>query len=207
MPKFPEPPSVSELARVRPAIRTLAKGAELWRVYFRGGPHPTLWNRFRSFGPTSSRFDHHTLPARVQRRQILYAAENGPTCVAEAFQDARFIDRSAGSPWLVAFELARAVKLLDLTGAWPTRAGASMSLCSGPRPRARRWSQAIFAAYPEVEGLIYPSSMNANEPCVALYERARSALPAHPTFHRALVDPSLLTPFRDAARRFGYGLA
>ena len=40
-----------------------------------------------------------------------------------------------------------------------------------PRPRARRWSQAIYAVYADAAGLWYASSMHANAPAVALYER------------------------------------
>ena len=86
------------------------------------------------------------------------------------------------------------------------RAGASTALHSGRRDRARRWSQAIYAAYPGADGLWYPSSMDANCPCVALYERARTALPARPSFHAALADPKLAVIVHHAAVRFGYRL-
>ena len=74
------------------------------------------------------------------------------------------------------------LRLLDLTGPWPTRAGASMLLASGPRGRARDWSRQVYAAYPQIQGLWYPSSMHAHARSAALYERARAALPAdlHP---------------------------
>ena len=49
--------------------------------------------------------------------------------------DTRVIDRTAHDPWLVAFELLQPLNLLDLTGVWPTRAGASMALNTGPGPR------------------------------------------------------------------------
>jgi hypothetical protein len=48
--------------------------------------------------------------------------------------------------------------------------------------------------------------MNANLPAVALYERAESALPASPEFHRPLADPALLAVLRNTARHLGYGL-
>jgi len=137
---------------------------------------------------------------------VLYAAESGPTSIAEVFQQTRTIDRSRAGPWLVSFRFARGVSFLDMTAAWPTRAGASMNIHSGMRARARRWSQVIYEAYPEVEGLLYASSMDANLPAVALYERALTALPATPTFHRALDDPALLGTLKSAASRFGYGL-
>lgn len=211
MAKFPEPPSARELAeRLEPEIRRLARGTRLWRVYYRGGPHPTRWPVFRAFGPTSARFDHHLTDAsgrpRVQERKVLHAAEQGLTSLAEVFQDTRVIDREAKSPWLVAFRLRRGLSLLDLTGTWPTRAGASMKISTGPRPRARRWSRAIYDAYPGVEGLYYPSSMQGNEPCLALYERAEDALRERPDFHRPLADPVLFGVLRNAAADLGYGL-
>lgn len=206
MPKFPEPPAAAELASLAPEWKKLPKATLLFRLYFRGGRHPSSWNGWRSYGPTSSRFDHHLPPPRPQERAILYCATQGPTCLAEVFQDTRTVDRLGRDPWLVAFQLARPVQLLDLTGSWPTRAGASMAINTGPRPRARRWSQAIYEAYSAAEGLLYASSMFANRPAVALYERAGSALPLFPSFHRPLSDPALLEVLRHAARQLGYGL-
>jgi len=53
-----------------------------------------------------------------------------------------------------------------------------MALNSGPRPRARRWSAAIYDTYPHIGGLWYPSSMYGGTPAVALYERIEDALTA-----------------------------
>lgn len=202
MPKFPEPPPA--LASVKPVVKTLAAGTLLWRIYFQGGPFPGAWGAFRTFGPTGSRFDHQPPPPAVHTRGILYAAAHGPTCFAEVFQDTRVIDRTFRAPALVGFELTRPVALLDLTGTWPTTAGASMAINTGPRSRSRRWSQAIYAAYPRLEGLYYCSSMDANQPAVALYERAQGAMPKTPTFHRMLADPLVSALVSRAALRFNY---
>ena len=206
MAKFPEPPTARAMAAIAPEVRTMPAGTRLWRIYFRGGRHPNFWDEFRSFGPTRSRFDHHLPPARAQERSILYAALEGPICLAEVFQQTRVIDRVASDPWLAGFDLKAAVDLLDLTGIWPTRAGASMVIASGPRPRAQRWSQTIYEAYPHLQGLYYPSSMSANQPAVALYERALAAVPAKPVFHRPLVDPALRGLLGRSAKDLGYGL-
>lgn len=207
MEKLPNPPPVHELATVRPALKVMKKRTLLWRVYFRGGPYPTIWNAMRRFGPVATaRFDHHEEPAQFQRRAVLYAARQGPTCFAEVFQDTRVIDRHRRHPWLVAFELSRPVRLLDLTGTWPTRAGASMAIASGIRSRARRWARAIYAAYPSLEGLYYPSSMHANAPSVVFNERAAPALPPRPRFHRSLLDSVLLRIIRHTASDIGYGV-
>jgi hypothetical protein len=204
--KFPEPPPSAELAKVAPAWRVLSAGTLLWRLYFRGGGHPTFWNTLRAYGPTQGRFDHHLPPPRVQDRSILYAAAEGAICFAEVFQDTRLIDRTARDPWLAGFVLKGPLRLLDLTGVWPTRAGASMALSIGPRSRSQRWSRAVYEVYPEVVGVYYPSSMYRNRPCAALYERGAEALPKRPEFHRPLRDPALLPVIRRVAKDIGYGL-
>lgn len=206
MTKFPEPPDVRTLAAIAPEVKRLERGTILWRLYFQGGRHPLPWNALRHYGPTLGRFDPHEPPPRVQRRAVLYAASTGPTSLAEVFQETRVIDRRAQSPWLVAFALTRPVALLDMTRTWPTRAGASMALTTGPRSRAQRWSRVIWAAYPAIEGIWYGSSMFANTPCAAFFERAKSAIPERPVFHRALTEPALLEPLRNAAYEMGYGL-
>jgi hypothetical protein len=207
MPKFPEPPGQSRLAAIHPATAILARGALLWRLYFAEGPYPAAgWNAFRFYGPTLARFDHQEPPPRVGPRGILYAARSWHTCFGEVFQDTRTIDRHRHAPVLVAFDLVRDVALLDLRGAWPTRAGASSAIGSGPRARARRWSRQIYEAYPAMEGLYYASSMDGGRDAVALYERAQGALAARPRFHRLLSDPLLFSTVSAAAGRFGYAL-
>jgi hypothetical protein len=204
VPKFPEPPNLTTIV---PDWVVLPAGHELWRIYPRGGRHAVRWNTFRAYGPTDARFDHHLPPPRLQARRILYAAENIKACLAEVFQRPRHIDAVFEEPCLVGFALATPLRLLSLTGVWPTRAGASMAINSGPRSRARRWSQAIYEAYPDVQGLYYASSMYRNTPSVALYERAEGAMPARPFFHRTPADPLLLPALIDAADDLGYTLS
>ncbi|PYP42230.1 MAG: hypothetical protein DMD43_03670 [Gemmatimonadetes bacterium] len=207
MAKLPGPPPPGALAGRLPAeVKVLPRGTVLWRIYPRGGPHPGAWSQFRHFGPIATmRFDHHVLPPRTQARGILYAAMRVYTCFAEVFQETRTIERSRNRPWLAGLALARAVALLDLTGAWATRAGASMALSTGRRDRARDWSRRIYEDYPAVEGLLYPSSMDGNRPAVVLYERARAALRERPIFHRALTDPALRAAVVKSALLFNYG--
>lgn len=82
-----------------------------------------------------------------------------------------------------------------------------MEISSGSRRRARRWSQAIYDAYPQVQDLWYCSSMDANNPVAALYERAEPALrDAHLRFHASLASPALFVALQHAAARFGYAL-
>jgi hypothetical protein len=204
---LPHPPSVADLQKVGPEVHVLPRGAVVWRVYFRAGSYPSSWNAFRSYGPTAARFDHHDEPPAVHpAKAILYGADSSPTCLAEVFQDTRVVDRGRDQPALAAFQLMQDVSLLDVTGAWPTRAGASMAISTGSRRRAREWSRAIYDAYPQLAGIRYGSSMNANRPAFALYERSGVALPGAPLLDLPLSHPGLAVLLARAARRFGYRL-
>ena len=105
-------------------------------------------------------------------------------------------------------ETIQPMRLLDLTGSFPTRAGASMGLMTGPRSVSRTWARAFHDSWPEIDGLYYPSSMYANHPAVALNERAREAgvMPDRASFHRSLGDPAILSILRNAAHALGYAL-
>lgn len=212
MAKCPHPPGVAALARLTPAIRTLEPGSRLARVYYSRGRHPLRWDEFRHFGPLSSRWDHH-LSARndlatMQDRSVYYAATDARTCLAEIFQHGRRIDRAAQAPWLVIFELAQPLSLIDLSGDFVTRMGASMAIHSGPRARARHWARELYEAFPALDGIFYASSMNGGAPALALTDRAekRSVFPSHPLFHRALADDVLLDALKYAASSLGYAL-
>lgn len=212
MPKFPNPPSLAVLGAIRPDVRTLPRGTLLARIYFADGRHPTRWNEYRHYGPTGGRFDHHFEDAQgqptVQARGVLYGATNANTCLAEIFQSTRHIDRIRNAPWLAIFVLEGEVRVLDLTGAYPTRAGASMAINSGSRLRARGWARVFYDAYPDLHGIYYASSMNGNEPALVLTDRAEAAalLPRHPELNRALADDSLLDTLKHGAAHLGYGL-
>ena len=210
MAKLPEPPPVATLKLVSPDVEMLPAGTRLWRIYFRAGRHPATWDQMRYYGPLrSARFDHHLDPPRVQDRGILYAATGDDaiaTCVAEVFQDTRLVDTHRNEPRLAAFTLTEDVALLDLRGKWPTRAKASANINSGPRPRCQCWSRTIYEAYTDLGGLYYASSMNGNEPAVALYERASDTLPRSPVLNRPLSDAPLLIPLERIASELGYDL-
>ena len=212
MAKFPSSPGVAALSALAPAIYLLPAGSTLARVYYARSPHPLSWNQFRFFGPVNSRWDHHVLGSdgnpRAQNRGIYYAATDAKTCLAEVFQGTRRIDRAFQAPWLVIFETSAALKLLDLTGDFATRMGASMAIHSGSRGRARGWARDLYEAFPEMQGFLYAASMHGGRPAVVLNERAlmASLFPAHPIFHRALSDDTLFDPLKHAASKLGYAL-
>lgn len=215
MPKFPEPPSPALLRAIGPDVVPVKAGTALARIFFRGGDHPVAWNSFRFWGPAQSRFDHH-LPDEngkpsIGERGVFYAAGAGvpgalAVCLAEVFQETRIVDSRDRAPWFVVFRTMRKLQLLDLRGLWPTRVGASSAIASGSKARARRWSRAIYEAYSDIDGLIYPSSMGGNADVYALFERAEAALPPTPDFHRALADPALDGPLLAATGTINFGL-
>lgn len=212
--KLPNPPPVAQLRRIPAKWKVLPAGTELSRIYFANSEHPTIWNGFRYFGPTKSRFDHHLLDTHgqphTQTRGIMYLATGSQaayTCLAEVFQDKRTIDRNAGLPTYAGFLLEKEIHLLDLTAHFATQIGASTAIHSGPRPSARRWAQALYEAYLTCDGILYCSSMFGNEPAIALFERAQSALPSRPLFHRELRDSAMTAVVMAAAAAINYAVA
>lgn len=215
MAKFPEPPTADDLRAIGPEIHMLRASAPLGRIFFRGGMHPASWDEFRFWGPGQSRYDPH-LPNAAGRptlcpRGVLYAAGAASpgalaVCLAEVFQETRIIDTTDRAPWFVVFKTVRDMSLLDMRGLWPTRAGASAAINSGAKSRARRGARLIYDVWPHLDGIIYSSSMGGNSDAVALFERAASAIPASPLFHRPLTDPSLSSPLLAAAGTINYGI-
>jgi hypothetical protein len=143
-----------------------------------------------------------------QSRGVYYAATDAKTCLAEVFQMTRRIDRAFQSPWLSVFESAQPLRVLDLTGDFATRMGASTAIHSGCHSRARSWARDLYEAFPHIQGICYASSMNGGAPAFALNERALRTpmFPEHPIFHRALADDLMFGPLMLAARALGYRL-
>ncbi|HRN61789.1 MAG TPA: RES family NAD+ phosphorylase [Luteimonas sp.] len=210
MAKLPAPPSVAHLRTLPRPVKTLQAGDVLARVGFAGGDHPTTWNGFRYWGPTGARFDHHLRDThgrpQHQDRGVLYAAKSAQTCLAEVFQHARVVDVHARQPWLAVWTLVHRLTLLDLTGEFVTRMGASTAIHSGSRACARLWAAALYEAWPDLDGIAYCSSMNGNAGAYALNERAlrTDPFPATPDSHRMLADPLTADRIDAAAANLGY---
>ena len=212
MAKFPNSPGIAALAHLVPSTITLPSGSRLARVYYTGSSYPLLWNSFRYFGPLNARWYHHIPTVSgapiLQERGVYYASADAKTCLAEVFQGTRRIDRAFRAPWLVIFETIVPLRILDLTGDFATRMGASMAIHSGHRARARGWARDLYEAFTDVQGIRYASSMNGGAPALALNERAlRDPLfPPHPLFHRALADDVMIDSLKHAAHALGYAL-
>ena len=216
MPKLPRAPDRARLKALKPALTSLPAGQPLARVYFRAGRHPVRWSDLRYFGPVrSARFDHHE-PAsdgsgQLQSCGILYCALADDTslagldaCLAEVFQATRTASLTIDSPAWAVFALTAEVTLLDLRGRWPTKAGASQALSTGPKSSARLWARAFHEIYPQIQGLIHPSAMAGGRYNVALNERALHAISATPQIHYDLADRKIDRVVRKAAGSIGY---
>jgi hypothetical protein len=210
--KLPPPPTAQHLRSVvglgTDDLVAVTTETVLWRIQRTVGPHVTPWNGLRHFGPAADcRFDPQPPPSRdAQHEGVTYLAITPQTALAEAFQSRRLLDRHHGAPHLVGLRLVRPVQLLDLSRAWPTRAGASQAISSGRRDVARAWAREVRVAFPELDGLWYPSSMDGGGFCLVLWNPAADALPTAPVLSRALADPALADRLAGAATRLGYRL-
>lgn len=205
------PPTAADVAAAVPLPEELAildPDDLLVRVHALGGPHPAAWNEFRRFGPTKSRYDHHTLPRRVQDRGIAYVASGAvafTTALAEYFQNDSGagvgpIDRHHNEPAISVFRLDGPVQLLDLASGWVTRAKGNQAIRTGARGRAREWARAIYSHHGGmVSGLAFGSSVWGPGRCAALWEPAEAAFPAAPLATRLLSDPALAVPLAKTA--------
>lgn len=192
-------------------VLSLAADAVVVRIHPLDGPHRLDWNEFRAWGPTRSRFDHHTLPRREHpRRSVMYltiGTEAFTAAIAEFFQDdgggVGPIDRTLRRPAVTLARLQAPVSLLDLDSGWITRAGGNQAIGSGSRARARAWARAVYRCYPDLDGLAYHSSVWGPGRCVVLWERARRSLSSTPLASRTLDDPLLAPALAEAAEQLG----
>jgi hypothetical protein len=214
MARLPLPPAPADLVKLRQAdIKTVPVTTRLVRIFTVAGRHPQQWNAFRPTGPLPhARFDPHPPGPRggatdSPENGVLYFGLSVRTCVAEVFQDTSFVDRHTRRPFLVVFRPTRPLRLLDLTGLWPTRAGASQEISSGSRERTQEWARAIRVAYDGLDGLWYRSSMDCGDPAVCLWDPpAGTALPDTPDVLFALDHPGLDVPLARICADLNYML-
>ncbi|CAN5516608.1 RES family NAD+ phosphorylase [soil metagenome] len=208
--RLPGPPPTADLRTIgiRDDEYRLIPTTQLWwRVHRTTGDHVLAWNAFREHGP-HLRFDPHPPPARHHDGIGVWYGANGPRpALAEAFQADRTIDRFRGDPYLTALRFTRPLQLLDLaadsTGSWPTRAGGTFALSTGPHSITQRWARRITEAFPDLHGLRYNSRF-AGQPCIALFAPAAAAMPTRPALSLPLSHPGVSLRIADAATRLGY---
>ena len=216
MARLPLPPTVDVLARaLQPAedIVAVHPATRLARVFTALGNHPQFWNVFRYEGPLAhGRFDpqqplNGSGPTTDPQAGVLYFSLSVRTSVAEVFQTTSTVDRTTRSPHLVVLRPARTLRLLDLTGLWPTRAGASQEISSGPKKITQSWTRVIRAAHPELDGVWYRSSMDSGDPAIALWDPpGGDALPETPDVLLPLNHPGLDLPLARVCADLNYVL-
>ena len=213
LPQPPEPAELATLLRPEEDIVAVHPATRLVRVFTVAGRHPQQWNTFRRAGPLPhARFDPHPpgprgRPTDAPGHGVLYFGLSVRTSIAEVFQDTSVVDRLTRRPFLVVFRPTRTLRLLDLVGLWPTRAGASQEISSGPRDRTQEWARAIRLAHPDLDGLWYRSSMDSGNPAVCLWDPpAGDAMPVTPDVLVQLDHPGLDLPLARICEELNYTL-
>lgn len=215
MARLPMPPDSRALAALlRPQdVKEVPVSTRLVRLYTAGGEHPQQWNGFRYTGPLAhGRFDTHPVsitgqPAASLAHGVLYFGLSARTSVAEVFQQTSVVDRRSRYPHLVVFRPTRPLRLLDLAGLWPTRAGASQEISAGPKIVTQAWARAIRAAHPDLDGLWYRSSMDSGNPAICLWDPpSASVVPAAPDVLLPLDHPGLDLPLARICEELNYTL-
>jgi hypothetical protein len=206
-------PGILAATQPRPEeIETLDSGTVFTRIHDLEGPRPSQWSQFRYWGPTRSRFDHHPEPSTHHPdRGVMYLTTGTDaltTALAEKFQDPNSqrmgpVNRVVRRPTATVFATIESLTLLDLRSGWITRAGGNQAIMTGPRPPAQEWARAIYAAYPDIHGVVYGSSIWGPGTCVAVWERGLHAIPTAPLVSRSLLDPYLDLPVRNAVAALG----
>jgi len=217
MARLPQPPAAAalcDLLRADEDVVAVHSGTRLVRVFTAGGAHPQRWNTFRHTGPLPhGRFDPQQPdadggPTTMPEHGVLYFGLSVRTSVAEVFQATSIVDRTSRRPHLAVFRPRRTLRLLDLTGLWPTRAGASQELSSGGlKLLTQTWARVIREAHPDLDGLWYRSSMDSGRPAVCLWDPpAGSALPDLPDALLPLDHPGLDLPLARVCAELNYAL-
>lgn len=176
----------------------------LWRIHRTSGIHVVAWNRLRYWGPSAAgRFDPQSDPPRVQDTGVSYVALDIPTALAEAIQATRVINLRRKTPYVTGWRPSRTLRLLDLTGEWPLRNGASYSISTGRRDYCRSWARSILAARPNLDGLRHHSAMTGRH-IVTLFTSASDSFADRPLLSLPLDHPGLRSSLSTAAVQIGY---
>ncbi|MCU1688000.1 MAG: hypothetical protein JWQ81_8739 [Amycolatopsis sp.] len=216
MARLPLPPARAVLVNELHAsddVVTVPPATRLVRIFTAHGNHPQQWNSFRYTGPLPhGRFDQQKpakggAPVTDPNNGVLYFGLSVRTSVAEVFQTTSTVDRKTRGPRLVVVRPTRTLRLLDLSGLWPTRVGASQEISSGPKKITQAWARAIRAAFGDLDGLWYRSSMDSGDPSLCLWDPpSGAALPLAPDVLLPLDHPGLDVPLGRVCQELNYTL-
>jgi hypothetical protein len=118
--------------------------------------------------------------------KVLYIAQTLIAAVAETIVRDRFVHKARrrlteeeiGAWGIAEVEANAPLSLLDLRTTGPVRLGIPTNVVrSKAHGPGRRFSEALYALAPAVDGIMYPSRLT-NDICIAVYDRAVSRLNA-----------------------------
>jgi RES domain len=140
---------------------------------------------------------------------VLYAAEDVYTAFVETFGQSTGVNTvtttALAERSLSRVEVIRPLRLVDLTGPGLARIGADERLCSGEHEVAQRWAAAIWRHPSQPDGLLYRARHDPSRRCLALYDRAETAVRV--TLLGGMLDPALSGTLGDILDTYAFGLA
>ncbi|OOP59534.1 hypothetical protein BMF89_20415 [Arthrobacter sp. SRS-W-1-2016] len=198
------PPDVSVLRALGYEKGAIPASTALWRIHYTASTHVIPWNRLRTWGPVAgSRWEPHPLPpGDAAPLGAAYLGEDVLTCLAEVFQLTRFVDIDRDAPYVTAFRTTRDLTLVDLTGDWLLKAGASARVAFGEKARTRAWARAIHEAWPDIDGVYSLSALALRHKVVTLW--TDDAIPAAPDFSHPLSSPAIIADIVSEAAKIRY---
>jgi hypothetical protein len=198
------PPDADSLRAHGSETKTLPAASVLWKIHSTSSAHVVPWNQLRTWGPVAtSRWDPHPLPpGDCDPLGAAYLGEDVLTCLAEVFQQTRFVDVDLGDPYVTAFSTTRELVLADLTGDWLLSAGGSAQVAYGEKERTRAWARVIHEAWPDLDGVYAGSAMAGARKVVTLW--TADAIPSAPEFSTPLNSPAIIADIAAAAAQIRY---
>ena len=172
-------PPTAAFNRVDLDIVTLDPGKTFGRIHRKAFPEPL------SFGKNASRFSDPRQRAPDNRFGVLYLGSTLKVCFVEAVLrdqrdgivgDIEIAEAELDDRFYSQISIRQPLRLVNLAGDGPLRMGIPSDVVRGrTQGLARKWSLAIHEHPANVDGLLYPSRLNA-EVNLAIYDRAISKL-------------------------------
>ncbi len=224
--QLPPAPSADQLPEPDGSeVIELTPGSTWTRLYFHAGRHLTRWDRYRHQAiPAPSRFDPFGAPGvdgvayaatgvgeggSVEVTRPLDQGERSAlaTCVAEAAQDTKTLDRLDQRSFAVA-ELTRPLRVLGLSSDWASRAGAGTDLSTAARRETCAWAVTIATRWPGLDGVAYIAATRPAGRALALWSprSSKAVTTSALLLLRTLDDPVLRGPLSWAAYTTGVRL-
>lgn len=140
---------------------------------------------------------------------VLYCASDANCVFIETFGDTIWQNRTVSlaelqQRSLMEVTMPPSLRLVDLTGPRLAALGADLRLTTGTHRIGREWSLAFWAHPQRPDGIHYVSRRDSEQTCIALYDRASTALVARRTI--GLADPPHVSLLADMLDTYGFGL-